>query len=133
MTGHDKLSVNGVISSIGRHTGDGLPCLPLLAGLEPLLTDEFSPHAVETEAHAEGYEFRCRIMRSSRAARSLLRPPLVVPRHTAATLMLEANVNPRVVQEMLGHANIRQTMDTYSHVLPNMQQQAAERMDEMLG
>ena len=54
-------------------------------------------------------------------------------RHTAATLMLEANVNPRVVQEILGHANIRQTMDTYSHVLPNMQQQAAERMDEMLG
>jgi integrase len=54
-------------------------------------------------------------------------------RHTAATLMLEANVNPRVVQEMLGHANIRQTMDTYSHVLPNMQQQAAECMDAMLG
>jgi integrase len=50
----------------------------------------------------------------------------------AATLMLEANVNPRVVQEMLGHANIRQTMDTYSHVLPSMQQ-AAARMDEMLG
>jgi integrase len=44
-------------------------------------------------------------------------------RHTAATLMLEANVNPRVVQEMLGHANIRQTMDTYSHVLPNMHKQ----------
>jgi integrase len=39
----------------------------------------------------------------------------------------------QVVQEMLGHANIRQTMDTYSHVLPNMQQQAAERMDAMLG
>jgi integrase len=38
-----------------------------------------------------------------------------------------------VVQEMFGHANIRQTMDTYSHVLPNIQQQAAERMDEMLG
>jgi integrase len=38
-----------------------------------------------------------------------------------------------VFQEMLGHANIRQKMDTYSHVLPNIQQQAAERMDEMLG
>jgi integrase len=38
-----------------------------------------------------------------------------------------------VVQEMFGHANIRQTMDAYSHVLPNIQQQAAERMDEMLG
>jgi site-specific recombinase XerC len=37
----------------------------------------------------------------------------------------------RVVQEMLGHANIRQTMDVYSHVLPNMQQQAAELMDAM--
>jgi hypothetical protein len=36
-------------------------------------------------------------------------------------------------QEMIGHANIRQTMDTYSHVLPNIQQQAAERMDTMLG
>ena len=53
-------------------------------------------------------------------------------RHTAATLMLEGNVNPRVVQEMLGHADIRQTMDTYSHVLPNMQAQAAERMDALL-
>jgi integrase len=38
-----------------------------------------------------------------------------------------------VVHEILGHTNIRQTMDTYSHVLPNMQQQAAERMDQMLG
>jgi hypothetical protein len=34
---------------------------------------------------------------------------------------------------MIGHANTRQTMDTYSHVLPNIQQQAAERMDTMLG
>jgi hypothetical protein len=33
---------------------------------------------------------------------------------------------------MIGHAKIRQTMDTYSHVLPNMQQ-AAEHIDEMLG
>jgi integrase len=40
--------------------------------------------------------------------------------------------SPRVVLEMLGHANIRQTMDTYSHVLPNRQQHAAERIDAML-
>jgi integrase len=38
-----------------------------------------------------------------------------------------------VVREILGHANIRQTMHTYSHVLPNIQQQAAERMDAILG
>jgi integrase len=54
-------------------------------------------------------------------------------RHTCATLLLSKGTHPKVVQEMLGHANIRQTMDTYSHVLPNMQQQAAERMDAMLG
>jgi len=53
-------------------------------------------------------------------------------RHTAATLMLEGNVNPWVVQEMLGHADIGQTMDTYSHALLNMQAQAAERMDALL-
>jgi site-specific recombinase XerD len=35
--------------------------------------------------------------------------------------MLEANVNPRVIQAMLGHATIRQKMDTYSHMLPNIQ------------
>jgi integrase len=42
-------------------------------------------------------------------------------------------MSTRVVQETLVHANIRQTMDTYSHVLPNIQKQAAERLDEMLG
>jgi integrase len=52
-------------------------------------------------------------------------------RHTAATLMFEANVNPHVAQEMLGHANIRQMMDTYSHVLPNMQHSAVAAMEEV--
>ena len=53
-------------------------------------------------------------------------------RHTAATLMLEANVNPRVVQEMLGHATITQTMDTYSHVLPSMGDVATTALEEAL-
>lgn len=39
-------------------------------------------------------------------------------RHTCATLLLSKNVNPKVVSEMLGHANIAITLDTYSHVLP---------------
>lgn len=47
-------------------------------------------------------------------------------RHTWATLALRAGVHPKVVQERLGHANIRITMDTYSHVLPDMQESAAE-------
>ena len=45
-------------------------------------------------------------------------------RHTYATLLCHKNVNPKVVQEMLVHANISQTMDIYSHVLPNMQDEA---------
>jgi integrase len=47
-------------------------------------------------------------------------------RHTWATLALRAGVHPKVVQERLGHANISITMDTYSHVLPDMQEAAAE-------
>jgi integrase len=53
-------------------------------------------------------------------------------RHTCATLLLSKNVNPKIVQEMLGHVNISQTMDTYSHVLPNMQDQAATAMESVL-
>jgi integrase len=41
-------------------------------------------------------------------------------RHTCATLLLSRNVHPKYVQELLGHASIAQTLDTYSHVLPGM-------------
>lgn len=54
-------------------------------------------------------------------------------RHTAATLLLEAGTHPKVVQEMLGHATIAVTMDTYSHVLPHMQEAAAAVFDRALG
>lgn len=51
-------------------------------------------------------------------------------RHTAATILLLKNVNPKVVSEMLGHATIAITLDTYSHVLPNMQDSAVSAMEE---
>lgn len=47
-------------------------------------------------------------------------------RHSWATLALRAGVHPKVVQERLGHKNISITMDLYSHVLPDMQESAAE-------
>jgi len=53
-------------------------------------------------------------------------------RHTCATLLLSKNVNPKVVSEMLGHASIAITLDTYSHVLPDMQDSAAAAMDSAL-
>ncbi len=54
-------------------------------------------------------------------------------RHTAATLLLRQGVNPKIVSEMLGHASVSITLDLYSHVLPDMQQMAAEAMDAALG
>ena len=53
-------------------------------------------------------------------------------RHTFATLMLEQGENPKVVQEILGHSQITHTMDTYSHVTPNMQRAAFGRLGERL-
>ncbi len=50
-------------------------------------------------------------------------------RHTFATLFLSNGTHPKIVQEMLGHATISQTMDTYSHVLPNMQGEAVKAME----
>ena len=54
-------------------------------------------------------------------------------RHTAATLLLGRGANPKIVSEMLGHATVGITLDTYSHVLPTMQQSAAAEMDAALG
>ena len=53
-------------------------------------------------------------------------------RHTAATLLLQQGVHPKIVQERLGHSRISMTLDTYSHVLPAMQQEAADKMDAIL-
>jgi integrase len=53
-------------------------------------------------------------------------------RHTAATLMLQQGTHPKVVQERLGHSDISMTLNTYSHVLPVMQDEAAEKLDVLL-
>jgi integrase len=53
-------------------------------------------------------------------------------RHTFATLMLKSGEHPKVVQEMMGHATINITLDTYSHVLPDMQDMAADRLGGLL-
>lgn len=46
--------------------------------------------------------------------------------------MLERNIHPKIVSELLGHANVQITLDTYSHLLPNIQQAAALRFDDVL-
>ena len=53
-------------------------------------------------------------------------------RHAHATILLTAGVHPKVVSESLGHSNIAVTMDMYSHVLPGLQEAAAETVDRCL-
>ena len=52
--------------------------------------------------------------------------------HAHAGLMLEAGVHPKVVSERLRHSSIAVTMDTYSHVLPGLQEATALALDERL-
>jgi len=53
-------------------------------------------------------------------------------RHTHATLMLQAGVNPKVVSERLGHSSVSITLDTYSHVLPGLQEDAVLQFSQLL-
>lgn len=54
-------------------------------------------------------------------------------RHSAATLLFSMGVHPKVVQELLGHSSIKTTMDIYSHMLPSIQREAMDKMDNMFG
>ncbi|MFL6976999.1 tyrosine-type recombinase/integrase [Bacillus inaquosorum] len=58
--------------------------------------------------------------------------PLKGLRHTHATYLVSIGVSPKLVQERLGHANIKTTLGTYSHVLPSMQREVAEKLDRLV-
>jgi integrase len=49
----------------------------------------------------------------------------------SATILLTLSVHPKVVQELLGHGTIAMTMDTYSHLLPSMQKDVADKMNDV--
>ncbi len=53
-------------------------------------------------------------------------------RHTCASVHLRAGTHPKVVSEILGHASITMTLDTYSHLIPDMQADAAAELDRRL-
>jgi integrase len=53
-------------------------------------------------------------------------------RHTFATFHLAWGERPKVIQDILGHSSIKTTMDTYSHVIPGMQEDAARRLSGLL-
>jgi integrase len=53
-------------------------------------------------------------------------------RHTCATLLIGTGMNPKVVQEMLGHSNVSITLSLYAHVMPGMHRAAADLMQQLL-
>ena len=53
-------------------------------------------------------------------------------RHAFATMALQAGINPKVVSEALGHSSVTITLDLYSHVLPNMQDELASAVANLL-
>lgn len=53
-------------------------------------------------------------------------------RHTHATILIQQNVNVKLISERLGHAEIGTTLDTYSHVLPNMQKTVSDQLDKVI-
>lgn len=52
-------------------------------------------------------------------------------RHSAATILLEARVHLKMVQERLGHSSIATTADIYSHISPEMQQETVDKIDDL--
>jgi integrase len=53
-------------------------------------------------------------------------------RHTHATLLLQAGINPKIVQERLGHSDIGTTLDIYTHVTPTIQVEAIKRFADWM-
>jgi integrase len=53
-------------------------------------------------------------------------------RHTCASLMIDNETNPKVIQEQLRHSSISTTMDIYGHLMPGMQSEAMGRVDERI-
>jgi integrase len=91
---------------------------------EDLLIDRGDGSAVNPDTLSTGW---ARHLRS----RGLPRVRFHDLRHAHATLLLLQGVHPKVVSERLGHASIGITLDTYSHVLPSLQSQAADAFDAL--
>ena len=54
-------------------------------------------------------------------------------RHTTASLLLEKNVHPKIVSELLGHSTVTLTLNTYSHIINPLSSVAADALDEIVG
>lgn len=86
-------------------------------------------HDVAPQALTQAWSRTCRHFAAQACAAVLTVHEL---RHTHASLLLRAGVHPKIVQERLGHATITITMDTYSHLMPTAQAEAAVSLDRLI-
>jgi integrase len=107
------------VSAAGRATGRDDLILPNRFG-EPLNPERLSE------------QFRERV-RAAQSTHDLPNLKLHGLRHTHATLLLTSGIHPKVVQERLGHSSIVITLNTYSHVSPTLQKEAAAAIGDLLG
>jgi integrase len=88
--------------------------------------------ATATGAIMQAENLPHRLFRQLLADAKLPRIRLYDLRHSHATLLMSAGEHPKVVQEPLGHSSIQLTLDTYSHVIPGMQERATDRLEALL-
>jgi integrase len=103
---------------------------------ERLAQGEFWTDTGLVAIHVDGTPINPRLFSSwfAQHARAAGLPPIRLHdlRHSYATAALAAGIPAKIVSERLGHANIAITLDTYSHVLPNMQEKAAEQVAKLI-
>jgi integrase len=94
-------------------------------------TDTGYVFVLEDGQHLDPRRVSKEFQRQSTAA-ALPRIPLHGLRHTCATMALSSPVNPRIVSGRLGHSTVALTLDIYSHVLPQADQDAADRIAALI-
>lgn len=99
-----------------------------LAGVE---APEGPPQGEGRPAVREWKAEREKVERRALEATGLARMRPYDLRHSAATLLLASGEHPKIVAELLGHAKVTLTLDTYSHVSPAMLDQVATKMEAM--
>ena len=145
----NRVSVNGTVCQGSTKTKGGRRTVTLDGDTVAVLQEQAARQLDEQDTwgeawQASGYVFTredgeplhpdlvSRLFEKAVSAAKLPRIRLHDLRHTMATLALEAGVHPKVVSERLGHANIGITLNRYTHVLGNMQAQAAEAIGALV-
>jgi integrase len=106
--------------------------LKVMERLEDLYRDQGLVFTTEVGTHINPSNLRKRSFAPLLHKAGLPRLRFHDLRHTCATLLLSKNIHPKYVQELLGHATVSITLDTYSHVLPGMGNQVADAMEDVL-